>query len=290
VVLFDTGYGGGDGLPQLELGLRLAGLRLEDIQLVVCTHAHADHYGCAASIVERVGCPLWLHPAWGHVRPLAADFDAAIEARLELARSNGLPEALLSEMRRARRGSESGFDGAVPPDRDLVEGVEVETDLGAWVTHETPGHAPSHVVFHQPDRQLLISGDLIVGRVFLYFDTGHTPDPVGEFLGSLEVIDGLDVGLCLSGHGKPFRDVRGKVAANRAEVKRQLDAVRGTLAAGPRNAFEIVLTTLGDEARSPQVAGYAMEMTLAYLTHLERLGEVRAVAASEPRTWERVEP
>ena len=30
----------------------------------------------------------------------------------------------------------------VEPDRELVPGVEVETDLGAWQVHETPGHAP----------------------------------------------------------------------------------------------------------------------------------------------------
>ena len=52
--------------------------------------------------------------------------------------------------------------------------------------YETPGHAPSHVVLHQPERRLLLSGDHVLGRISLYFDHGWTPDPVGEFLASLD--------------------------------------------------------------------------------------------------------
>ena len=66
------------------------------------------------------------------------------------------------------------------------EGVEVETDLGAWRVIETPGHAPSHVVLHLPERRLLISGDHVLGRIAPYFDRGFSPDPVGEFLASLD--------------------------------------------------------------------------------------------------------
>ena len=98
--------------------------------------------------------------------------------------------------------------GPLHPDRDLVPGVEIETDLGAWSVHETPGHAPSHVCLFQPERRLLISGDHLLGRVSLYFDYGWSPDPVGEFLSSLDVTDALDARLALSGHGRPFSDVR----------------------------------------------------------------------------------
>ena len=285
IVLFDTGYGGSDGLPQLEVALRLAGWRLDDVKKVVCTHAHSDHYGAAASIVERIGCPLWIHPAWEHVKPAAIDYERAIDQRLELARHHGFPEEVVTEMERMRRGGESGFDGTPAPARDLVDGVEIETGLGTWITHETPGHAPSHVVFHQPDRQILLSGDQIVGRVFLYFDAGHTPDPVGEFSSSLDLVESLDVGLCLSGHGKPFRDVRAKVAANRAQVSEELDRMRSALAGGePRTIFEAISSISGSEPPPVAFLGYLMEMSIAYLTHLELLGEVER-EEGEPRRW-----
>ena len=47
VVLFDTGMHQPDSLAHLERALAMCNLRLEDVRLVVCTHAHSDHYGQA---------------------------------------------------------------------------------------------------------------------------------------------------------------------------------------------------------------------------------------------------
>src|SRR5258705_10584745 len=55
VVLVDTGLADPGALAQLELALKEAGLRLEHIRLLVCTHAHSDHYGLAGSIVDPAG-------------------------------------------------------------------------------------------------------------------------------------------------------------------------------------------------------------------------------------------
>ena len=59
-VLFDTGMHQPDSLAHLERALAMCNLRLEDSRLVVCTHAHSDHYGQAASVVQRAGCELWM--------------------------------------------------------------------------------------------------------------------------------------------------------------------------------------------------------------------------------------
>ena len=93
IVLFDTGIGGKGRLRQLDLALAQAGFTLDDVQLVVCTHSHTDHYGLAAPICEEAGCELWMHPAWEHVRLLADDPAAALEQRLEVARQSGVPVA-----------------------------------------------------------------------------------------------------------------------------------------------------------------------------------------------------
>lgn len=285
IVLFDTGFGGRDGLRHLEFALAQAGFTLDDIRLIACTHEHSDHFGCAASIVERTGCPVWIHPAYDHVRPYIEDPAGVTERRFAYLIANGTPEDVAEQARAARAEIEPGLDGMVVPERDLTDGVEIETDLGTWVTHETPGHAPGHVVFHHPQRRFLISGDVIVGRVFLYFDCGHTPDPLGEFLGSLDVIDGLDVGLCLSGHGRPFRDVPGKVAANREAVAKHLDRVRAALADGLETFYDIGIAASGRDELPPAAIGYVVELTDAFVTHLRRLGEVAESGSEGRRTW-----
>ena len=183
VVLFDTGmHPPGTRSAQLERALAMCGLRLEDVRLVVCTHAHSDHYGQAATIVERAGCELWMHPNHEHMSRWREDPEAALARRLEVARQSGVPEEPLRRYAAEREHHESGIAAVIEPDRELLPGVVVDTDLGAWSVHETPGHAPSHVCLFQPERRLLISGDHLLGRISLFFDYGYSPDPVGEFL------------------------------------------------------------------------------------------------------------
>ena len=100
-----------------------------------------------------------------------------------------MPEEPLRRYAAERGARESGIAGVIEPDRELLGGVVVETDLGEWAVYETPGHAPSHVCLFQPERRLLISGDHLLGRVFPFFDFGYSPDPVGEFLSSLDVVE-----------------------------------------------------------------------------------------------------
>ena len=284
VVLFDTGMHEPGSLAHLERALDQVRLRLEHVRLLVCTHAHSDHYGQAATIVERAGCELWLHPNHGHMTAAAQDPEAWLARRLEVARQSGVPEEPLRRYAEERRGQGFGVAAIVEPDRDLLTGVTIPTDLGEWTVHETPGHAPSHVCLHQPQRRLLISGDHLLGRVSLYYDYGWTPDPAGEFLHSLDVVEALDARLCLPGHGRPFADVAGHVAANRALVRERLAAVEGALDGRPRTAVEIVPAVYG-EPLSPLTGSWRLSETLCYLVHLERRGVVRR-REGEPLRWE----
>ncbi|HEY7256417.1 MAG TPA: MBL fold metallo-hydrolase [Solirubrobacterales bacterium] len=286
VVLFDTGIGGRGRLRQFDLALAQAGFGLEDVRLLVCTHSHTDHYGLAAPIVEEAGCELWLHPKWGHIRLLADDPAAAIEQRIEVARQSGVPPAALARYRESRRGDqETGVEAIVEPDRDLVPGVEVETDLGSWQVHETPGHAPSHVILHQPERRLMISGDHLLGRTVLFFDHGHSPDPVGEFLTSLDEIEPLDVDLCLPGHGRPFREPETKIAEARAQADQLLGKVRSSLGEGERQPFEIVAEIVGPDNVNSPASAWALQIVLSCLDHMRILGEAEPVDGTDPQRW-----
>ena len=226
-MLVDTGMHEPGSLAQLERALDQVNLRLEQVRLLVCTHAHSDHWGQAAPIVERAGCEFVMHPNHEHATRGLDDPEAALARRLEVGRQSGVPEAALAEYAEVAKGFPSGVARAIEPDRPLIDGVKIETDLGTWVAYETPGHAPSHVCLFQAERRVLISGDHVLGRISLYYEYGYSPDPVGEFIDSLDIVDALDARLALSGHGKPFVDVHGHIEGNRRLVAERLDAGRG---------------------------------------------------------------
>jgi glyoxylase-like metal-dependent hydrolase (beta-lactamase superfamily II) len=284
VVLIDTGLAGPGALGQLELALREAGLRLEHIRLLVCTHAHSDHYGLAGPIVDAVGCELWMHPNHAHMTAHLDDPERMLERRIEVARQSGVPDSVIAQAYEARRGQPIGVDHFVAPDRDLVPGAEVQTDLGRWQVYETPGHAPSHVCLHQPDRRLLISGDHLLGRISLYYDFGYTPDPAGEYLESLDVVDRLDSELCLAGHARPFREVSKKVEATRGTVLERIERVRACLDGVPKSPFQIVPEFLGEPEPSPMMLNWGLNEVLVYLNHLEKRDHAHRYAG-EVETW-----
>jgi glyoxylase-like metal-dependent hydrolase (beta-lactamase superfamily II) len=282
-VLFDTGMHREDSMENLERALAMCGLRIEDTKLVVCTHAHSDHCGQAATIVEQVGCELWMHPSHELMTRMVEDPQAVLARRLEVARQSGVPAEALRRYEAERGEPEPGIAGPIEPDRDLVDGVTVGTDLGEWVAYETPGHSPSHVCLFQPERRLLISGDHLLGRISLYFEFGFSPDPVGEFLASLDVVERLGARLCLAGHGRTFTDVHAHIAGNRSLVQAQLGEVLGAVRDGQPTAFEVV-TAVHGESLSQQNAHWLLSQTLGHLTHLESVGSVQRIAG-EPERW-----
>jgi glyoxylase-like metal-dependent hydrolase (beta-lactamase superfamily II) len=285
VVLVDTGMHEPGSMADLERAFDQVGLTLDAVRLVLITHAHVDHWGQAATICDRTGCEMWMHPNHAHGYTSATDPDLALARRLEIGRQSGVPESALARYAERSRGTTSGIARVIEPDRPLVPGVEIETDLGGWTVHETPGHAPSHICLYQADRRLLISGDHLLGRISLYFDYGWTPDPIGEFQGSLEVTASLHARLALSGHGKPFIDVPGHIEANRRLVRERLDAAVAAVTAGPKTAIEIAAGVYGEPLNETNT-GWRLQETLCYLQHLELEGRVSREAEGDLERWE----
>ena len=287
IVLVDTGMHEPGSLAQLERALDQVNLRLEHVQLLISTHAHSDHWGQAAPIVERAGCEFWMHPNHEHGTRGVGDPGAALARRLEVGRQSGVPETALAEYAELAKEIPSGVARVIEPDRGLVDGVEIETDLGTWVAYETPGHAPSHVCLFQAERRLLISGDHVLGRISLFYDFGYSPDPVGEFLRSLDRVDPLGARLALSGHGKPFLDVHGHIEGNRRLVAERLEAVLGAVRGEAHTAVEIV-PHVYDEELNVRNANWFLAQTLCYLQHLERDGRVQGEPDGGVERWRAV--
>jgi glyoxylase-like metal-dependent hydrolase (beta-lactamase superfamily II) len=273
IVLVDCGMHQPGSVAQLEQAMGQAGLRLEQVRLLLITHAHSDHWGQAGTVVDRAGCEIWMHPNHRHATAGETDPEETLQRRLEVARQSGVPQAALQRYAEHLREMPSGIARLVRPDRDLIDGVTVPSDLGSWRVYETPGHAPSHVCLFQAERRLLISGDHLLGRISLYYDYGWSPDPIAEFLSSLDVVEGLDARLCMSGHGRTFTDIRAHIAGNRELVAARLDgAVRG-LQTDERTALALVPAIFG-EPITEATASWRLTETMCYLNHLERTGRI----------------
>ncbi len=123
--------------PGGEVDRLLAAVQAEGVTLraVWLTHAHIDHAGGVADVVERTGVPV--------IGPHRGD-QFWIDALPEQSRLFGFPPAR-----------------AFTPDRWLADGDQVELGALRFAVRHCPGHTPGHVVFHQPQAQRCWVGDVL---------------------------------------------------------------------------------------------------------------------------------
>ena len=156
-----------------------------------------------------------------------------------------------------------GVEAVPRGDRELVDGVTVDTALGALEVIETPGHAPSHVVLYQRERRLLFSADIVSPVFTTYGDWGYSEDPIGEYRASLERVAELDVALALPGHGRPTEHLADLLDLYRTGFEQRLAAV--TSARG--NGAWAVSQEAFEPPGLPPVAVWNCYEAAGYLTH-----------------------
>ena len=116
IVLVDTGMHQPGSMAQLERAMEQVRLRVEHVNLLACTHAHSDHWGQAATICDRAGCELWMHPNHEHATQSADDPELALARRIEVGRQSGVPEAALEAYAERARDMPSGIARVIEPE------------------------------------------------------------------------------------------------------------------------------------------------------------------------------
>jgi glyoxylase-like metal-dependent hydrolase (beta-lactamase superfamily II) len=273
IVLVDCGSAGDEThRGALEAALGLAGFTIEDVRVLVGTHTHSDHVGLAAWVIERSGAEFWMHPDTGHFYDATREPERIAAARERRARQEGVPEDLL-ELYRDVREETDGVLEPVRPDRPLLGGVKIRSNLGDWEVVATPGHCPTHVCLVQRDRRLIILGDLVASAFSPWFDYGYSEDPVAQYLGSLDAIEALGpTALALPGHGRPISDLPEAIALHRRGVAERLQQTLAAIASGPTGGYEITDRVFGH--LDPQAAVWRMAEMLCYLKHLSLAGAI----------------
>lgn len=179
--LVDTGLGIAD--------IRMVVRTLVELPIVVLTtHVHWDHIGGHGLFGERL------------VHRLDADWlRDGIPQRLERQRASlmlhrftkAAPPGFCVERWKSHRGEPTGL---------LEDGDVIELGARRLSVIHTPGHSPGHVAFHEPDREYLVTGDVLYrGTLDAFYES---TDPVA-FARSIDRLCELDrVGTILPGHNE----------------------------------------------------------------------------------------
>ena len=279
LTLVDTGLKTDASLAALKDQLSDLGYRIADLERLIITHGHPDHYGQGARIVEQSGARVYGHPrTLRRVRDVGEWVRRLQDFQDVMLRRAGAPERAwlfltvwLGAHTVCSESLPAGCAGIPLEDGDTIA-------LGGqdWRVLELPGHADGLICLYQEDSGRLLSSDLLIPErayhVVLDPPVGAAqgrPRPVADFLASLDRIEGLQAGIVLPGHGHPSSDVGAIVARRRTQCQERRRQVLGAL--GQRmTAFDVWEST-HDSDRPANLRQGVLEV-MSYLDYLRDEG------------------
>jgi glyoxylase-like metal-dependent hydrolase (beta-lactamase superfamily II) len=279
LTLIDSGPNSESSLQDLERSLAARGHVVEDIELLIITHQHVDHFGLAATLARRSGAEV---AAIAGLAPYLRELDTATELDDRFAQRvmlrHGIPADVITALR-AVSASFRTWGAAVEVTRPVHDGEELRLrDRTLRVLHR-PGHSPSDTVFVD-DRSEVGQGAIMFAADHLLANissnpllarplhagpdfTGPRPRALIDYIASLESTRAMELSLVLPGHGPPIADHASLIDSRLHMHRRRAERIHGLIAARPLTAHEIAVELWGNVA-----------VTQAYLTLSEVLGHV----------------
>ena len=284
VTLVDTGPLTQDAWDALRHGLSRHGLAVGDVERVLLTHGHQDHFGLAARI-ERSGKARFLggRPDRGHFRGVR-NRRLLLEA-LTRAGFGALERFTMVDMTEAV----DRFSEPLPAWDELSGGEILPGDGWSVVVRSVPGHTPGSLTFEVPEAGVLFTGDTVLRDITPNAIVDEDPERPGEAFRSVsryfESLASIEAGgaVLLTGHGRRIPDF----AAHRArlEVKHAFRAgqIERALSGRPKTVAELcrrILPTV-----RPMDLYLAYSEVLGFLMYLEDLGRAGKTRAGLHDRW-----
>jgi glyoxylase-like metal-dependent hydrolase (beta-lactamase superfamily II) len=246
LTLLDTGPSNDEAMKTLAEGLRRAGVRVEDIEVVLATHHHLDHVGLAGAIKRASGATV---AVLGDVADYVADYHHSIELdrsfSQRLMTAHGVPEAVID-------ANEAFWDflrsnsADVEADVRLADGDRVRAGGRDLEVIARPGHSRTDTLFIDADAALAFVGDHLLAGISSNTEIspvsaadGARPRPRTEYLANLAKTAAMPVDTLLTGHGPPVKTATALVEVRLAEHRRRAARIAGILLHEPQSAYRI---------------------------------------------------
>ncbi len=287
--IVDAGWNTDDALAALRSGLEAAGTGLAEVQGVLVTHIHPDHYGLAGRVREESGAWIGLHPADAAlISGRYVDPSVLLEGMGAMLRRMGAPADEISTLQYASMPVRALVD-AVRPDVLFEDGARPDVPDWDLTSIWTPGHSPGHVCFWEPRHRVMLSGDHVLPRITpnISFHPQAGENPLGDYLASLERLRPYDATEVLPAHEHRFAGLQERLTELRAHHEHRFEEIVAAIGDGRTTAWEIAECMHWSRSWD-RIDGFmrraAVGEAMAHLRTLEARGIVREVHG-EPSLW-----
>jgi glyoxylase-like metal-dependent hydrolase (beta-lactamase superfamily II) len=270
LTLVDTGPNWGKALDELHNQLAEHGHSIDDIELVIITHQHMDHFGLVDIVAQHSGAEVaGLGAMASLLETYGEDAEREDEFAVGLMLRSGIPEEVVHALRSVSRSFRS-WGASAKITRPLSDGEAIGfRDRTLQVLHR-PGHSPSDTIFWDAERRILLAADHLIAHVSSNPLISRPLDGKGErtralvgYLESLRRTRELPAEIVLSGHGDPITDHASLIDQRLAMHERRAEKIYRLIAERPRTGYELAQALWGNVA-----------VTQTYLTLSEVIGHL----------------
>jgi glyoxylase-like metal-dependent hydrolase (beta-lactamase superfamily II) len=257
-ILVDTGLGSRD--PEAQWRPILDELDAP-IERIVVTHMHPDHVGGARDIQELTGAPV-SQGREDYAQCVAAWGQRDTERFVAHWSSHGVPGLTVEEIAHDSERLMAAVHWVEGPQL-----VDAGDEIDGWRIEVLRGHADGHIVLLRDG--MMIAGDTILAGITpaigLY--PNSRPDPLGDYLETLDRIEELAPRVAYTGHRAAVRDPAGRAREIRSHHVERLASAQAALDGSPLTGYDVSLALFPGDL-PPTLRRFATAESLA---HLERL-------------------
>jgi glyoxylase-like metal-dependent hydrolase (beta-lactamase superfamily II) len=171
------------------------------------------------------------------------------------------------------------------PDVFLHGGENIQAGQYNLRVINTPGHTMGHVVYYEPVKKFMFSGDMLLPTIATNpaVHVQHIRDPLKQYIDSLLKLKAVDIDLVLPGHEDVFFHPRPRINEMIRDNNQKTEVIRRTFDDGRAKTAYEVSRILSKSARSGEsywnkFAGwdrrFAVLQSVAHLESLKFAGEL----------------
>ncbi len=263
-----------------------------DIQQIILTHFHPDHYGMAGWLQHLCQEHATGHTPEVRMSPREAELARRVwgfaggepEPTVLFFRACGVPEPLTQAMARGIAHLRA-MTHPHPTLHTLATDTTLPIGRRSFVLLHCPGHSDDQIILYDPADRLVLCGDHVLATISPHIGTWpeSEPDPLGRYLASLGTLATLDVRLALPGHGPLIDNWQRRLSELAQHHTERLEVMR-TLARDGATAYEVCTGVFDVNRLSPHEMRFAIAETLSHLELLVQQGLLhRDSQATPPR-------
>src|SRR5205823_3511301 len=225
----------------LEQQLNDAGVGFAKLNTLLVTHIHPDHYGLAGMVKKRSGAKVIIHQRERDlIRSRYRNPEQLLATMGDWLLMQGVPADQMQDLKVSAMPVRSYVE-AVEPDEVVWGGERLPIGRFEFEVWWTPGHSPRHICFLERAQKFILTGDHVLPTITpnVSLHPQQQGNPLGDYIASLERLEGLDVKTVLPAHEYTFEDLHGRLRGIEQHHEERLGEMMGVIGDQPRTAYEV---------------------------------------------------